>query len=180
MNDPRLDSGIGGRVAILFHPSLVPILDVFRALGAPDESFSMQPLDGPERDLAKYTCPEAAKAIVSDAMLLAFALARQRTRPLAHRPLYSRQGSADEYCLMTLVGASRCPDTELAFEACAALDVPSLEFMTALAADLLRQMDIARLPLETPSVADFRSVVSDSPFFADLLDRTGHLSGFRF
>jgi hypothetical protein len=158
----------------------VPILDVFRILGNPDEAFAMEPLDGPERALARYAGPEAAKAVVSDAVLLAFALARQRARSFSHRPLGSRQGSLDEYCLMALIGASRHPESELAFEASAALDVPSLDFVTALAADLLRQMDLARLSFEVPDLAEFRSVVGESPFFTDLLAGAGHLSGFRF
>src|SRR3712207_3921254 len=108
-------------VTVLFHPSTVPIIDVFRSLGRLEDQYDLALLDGPERALTAYTHPEAAKAIVSDALLLAFALTRQRGRPFSHRPLRSRHGSLDEYCLMTLIGSSRSPSTELAIEAATAL-----------------------------------------------------------
>jgi hypothetical protein len=154
-----------GAVSILLHPSVVPIIDIFRSINRLDNSYDLALLDGPEEALMSFTRPEAAKAIISDAVLFAFALARQRAQPLGHRPLRSRQGSTDEYCLMALIGSSREPDSELAFEAATALAIPSMDFMATLAADLLRQIELACLAFETPSVADFRAIVGDRILF---------------
>lgn len=167
-------------VTVLFHPSTVPVIDVFRSLGRLENQYDLALLDGPEQALASYTHPEAAKAIVSDALLLAFALTRQRGRPFSHRPLRSRHGSLDEYCLMTLIGSSRSPSTELAFEAAAALGLHSLDFLSSLAGELIQQIDLGFLPFAAPSLEEFRAIAGDRALFGGAIDEASSASGFHF
>jgi hypothetical protein len=147
-----------GSIAVLFHPSAVPVMDVFRSLGAIEDQYDLALLDGPEQALAAYTRPEAAKGIVSDALLLAFALTRQRGRAFSHRPLKSRHGSLDEYCLMVLISSARFPASEVTFEAATALGIGSLDFMPSLAGELIRQIDLGALVFDVPSLPEFRAV----------------------
>jgi hypothetical protein len=167
-------------VTVLFHPSAVPVVDVFRSLGRLEDQYDLALLDGPERALTAYTHPEAAKAIVSDALLLAFALTRQRGRPFSHRPLRSRHGSLDEYCLMTLIGSSRSPSTELAIEAATALGVESLDFLSSLAGELIRQIDLGSLTFNAPSLEEFRAIAGDRRLFGGIFDEASNTSGFYF
>lgn len=169
-----------GPISVLFHPSMVPVVDIFRCIGSFEDQYDLALLNEPERALMDLARPEAAKAIVSDALLLAFALDRQRTRPLDHAPVRSRRGSTDEYCLMALVGASRVPDSELAFEAAAALGIASLDLMTSLASDLVRQIDLASLTFSTPTIHEFRGVVGDRILFEDDTDASLDRSELRF
>lgn len=151
-------SSAASPVAVLLHPSTVPVIDVFRSLNRLEDQYDLAMLDGPEQVLATYTQPETAKGIVSDALLLAFALTRQRGRPFIHRPVGSRHGSLDEYTLLTLIGASRDPSSELALEAARYLDIVSLDFMSALAGDLVRQIDLGAVAFEVPSLPEFRAI----------------------
>ena len=148
-----------GSVAVLLHPSMVPVVDVFRSLGSLEDQYDLALLDGPEQALAAYTQPEAAKGIVSDALLLAFALTRQRGRPFSHKPVGSRHGSMDEYCLLAMIGSSRNPASGVAAEAAALLEIVSLDFMSALAGELVRQMDLGSLAFEPPALPEFRAMV---------------------
>ncbi|MBM1170994.1 hypothetical protein [Microvirga arabica] len=146
-------------VAILLHPSTVPVIDVFRSLNRLEDQYDLAMLDGPEQALATYTQPETAKGIVSDALLLAFAMTRQRGRPFVHRPVGSRYGSLDEYCLLTLIGASRDHASGVALEAARYLEIVSLDFMSALAGDLVRQIDLGAVAFEVPSLPEFRAIM---------------------
>lgn len=150
-----------GSVAVLLHPSIVPVIDVFRSLRSFDDQYDLALLDGPEQGLTSFVRPDVAKGIVSDALLLAFALTRQRGRPFDHHPLGSRHGSLDEYCLMTLMGSSRAPMSDLAMEAAGALGIVSLDFMSSLAGELIRQMDLGFLTFDLPNVSTFRAIVDD-------------------
>ena len=168
-------------VTVLFHPSTVPVIDVFRSLGRLEDQYDLALLDGPEQALTAYTHPEAAKAIVSDALLLAFALTRQRGQPFSHRPLRSRHGSLDEYCLMALIGSSRSPSsTELAFEAATALGIQSLDFLSSLAGELIRQIDLGSLKFTAPTVEEFRAIAGDRRLFGGAIDEASSASGFHF
>lgn len=152
-----------GPVAVLLHPSTVPVLDVFRSLSLLEDQYDLALLDAPEQALAAYTQPEAAKGIISDALLLAFALTRQRGRAFAHRPVGSRHGSMDEYCLLALLSSARSPASDVAVEAAAILEVVSLDFMAALAGELVRQMDLGTLVFEAPTLAEFRAIMGYGP-----------------
>ncbi|MEZ0171809.1 hypothetical protein [Microvirga sp. TS319] len=146
-------------VTVLFHPTAVPVIDVFRSIGSLDDQYDLSLLDGPERALSAFVSLGAAKGIVSDALLLAFALSRQRGRAFDHRPFRSRCGSLDEYCLLVLIGASRRPRSDLAREASAFLDVSPLDLLTALAGELARQIDLGTIVFPVPDVDEFRSVI---------------------
>jgi len=180
MTDMPSSAAHPGPVFVLLHPGVVPVIDIFRCIGGFQDRYDLAMLDGPEEALLGLTRPEAAKAIVSDALLLAFALDRQRSRALCHAPLRSRRGSMDEYCLLALIGASRVPDSELAFEASAVLGIASLDLVTALASDLVRQIDLAGLELRTPSIEAFRGVVGNRLLFEDDADLILNHSEFRF
>lgn len=152
-------------VSVLLHPDAVPVADIFRCISGFQDQYDLALLNGPEQDLCRLTRPEYAKAIISDALLLAFALDRQRTRPLCHAPLGSRRASTDEYCLMTLIGASRMRDSELAYEASSVLGVASLDLVSSLASDLIGQIDAGGLVFRTPDIEEFRALVGESLLF---------------
>jgi hypothetical protein len=169
-----------GSIAVLFPPPVVPLIDAFRSLEVLSEHYDLHVLEGPESDLARFMEPDAAKAVVSDAMLLAFALGRQRGEPLDHRPMRSRRGSLDEYCVLSLIAAAREPDTGLAFEAAAALRVISFEFIFAMAMDLLRRIDRGGLLLERPTLREFRAIAGEGCFTESLIDPIRAEPAFRF
>jgi hypothetical protein len=150
-------------VAVLLHPSTVPVIDVFRSLSRLEDQYDLAMLDGSEQALAAYTQPDVAKSIISDALLLAFALTRQRGRPFVYRPLGSRHGSMDEYCLLTMIGASRDPSSGVALEAARLLEIESLDFMAALAGEMVHQFDLGALAFEVPSLSDFRAMMDYKP-----------------
>ena len=156
-------SSAPGSVAFLLHPSIVPVIDVFRLLSSLEDQYDLALLDSSEQGLAAYTQPDMAKGIVSDALLLAFALTRQRGRPFSHRPVGSRHGSMDEYCLLTLIASSRNTTSDVALEASAFLNVISLYFMVTLAAEIVRQMDLGALVFEPPSLPEFRALMGYGP-----------------
>jgi hypothetical protein len=156
-----------GSVAVLLHPSTVPVIDVFRSLNRLEDQYDLAMLDGPEQALATYTQSETAKGIVSDALLLAFALTRQRGRPFVHRPIGSRHASLDEYCL-------------LALEASRHLDIVSLDFMSALAGDLVRQIDLGAVAFEVPSLPDFRAIMGVGAAEEVLVETTLTRAEFNF
>jgi hypothetical protein len=159
MTDLSINSMGRDPVAVLFHPSAVPVIDVFRSISSLDDQYDLSMLDGPERALASYVQPGAAKGIVSDALLIAFALTRQRGRAFDHRPLRSRCGTLDEYCLMALIGASRQEGSEVAKEASALLDVSPLDLLSALAGELARHIDMEAIVFPVPSISEFRAVI---------------------
>jgi hypothetical protein len=76
-----------GPIFVLLHSNAVPVVDIFRCIGGFEDRYDLAMLDGPEEALLDLARPETAKAIISDALLLAFALDRQRSRPLCHAPL---------------------------------------------------------------------------------------------
>lgn len=159
-------------VAVLLHPSAVPVIDVFRSIGNLEDQYDLALLDGPERALSAYVTPSAAKGIVSDALLLAFSLSRKRQRSFDHRPLRSRCGSLDEYCLLVLIGASRQPDSDLAREASAYLDGVSLDLLSALAGELTRQIDQGAIVFPVPPVSEFRAMIGREGRMPDVLVET--------
>jgi hypothetical protein len=80
-------------VAVLFSPRAVPIIDIFRALGDVEQHYDVAALDLLESRLARSMSRDVAKGIVSDALLLAFGLRRERAGPMEYRPGLSRRGS---------------------------------------------------------------------------------------
>jgi hypothetical protein len=113
-------------------------------------------------------------------LLMAFALTRQRGRPFAHRPLGSRHGSVDEYCLLALIGSSRNTASDVALEAAAFLDIVSLDPMAALAREILRQMEIGALVFEPPGPSEFRAMMGYGPSEDVLVETAMEKAEFNF
>jgi len=167
-------------VAFLFHPSAVPVIDVFRSIGSLDDQFDLALLDGPERGLAPYAQPGAAKGVVSDALLLAFAMTRQRGRPFDHRPLGSRCGTLDEYCLLTLIGASRQPGSEVAREASALLGIAPQELLSSLVGELARHIDLGIIVFPLPNLSEFRAAAGIESRQAEAIVEAANKPGRHF
>jgi len=167
-------------VAVLFHPSTVPVIDVFRSIGSLEDQYDLALLDGPEHMLAAYVDPTTAKGIVSDALLLAFALTRQRGRGFGYQPLRSRQGSVDEYCLMILIGSARQQNSELAREASAILGVSPLDLLSSLAGELARQIDLGAIVFPIPGLREFRAVVGIEGEQIEAIVEAAHAPGRHF
>ncbi len=146
-------------VAVLFHPSAVPVIDVFRSLGSLEDQFDLALLDSPETALSRFLDPGLAKGIVSDSLLLAFALTRQRGRPFHFRPVGSRHGSVDEYCLLTMIAASHQVGPEVTQEAALVLDIESLDPLKPLTGEIIRQIDLGTIVFQVPSLAQFRAML---------------------
>jgi hypothetical protein len=144
-------------VAVLFPPEAVPIVDIFRALGDFEEHYDVNSLDHLEDCLARSVSRDIAKAIVSDALLLAFGLRRERMEAMAYAPLRSRRGTLDEYRLLALIGATYWHDFGLAAEAAAALDVAHAQPLVSLAFDIARRLEGAGWRLEVPDSRVFRA-----------------------
>jgi hypothetical protein len=89
-------------------------------------------------------------------------VARSYTTPWGttdHRPFRSRCGTLDEYCLMTLIGASRQPGSEVIREASALLGVSPTDLLSALAGELARHIDLGIIVFPVPSLCEFRAVI---------------------
>ncbi len=171
---------VPGSTAVLLHPSTVPVIDVFRSLARLEDQYDLVLLDEPEEALAAYMPREAAKGIVSDMLLLAFALVRQRGGPFRHRPVRSRHGSMDEYCLLTLIGSFRIPTMDLALEAASTLGIEAMDFMPSLVEGVLRQIAQGSVAFAAPSLAEFRTLVGHGTDLADGSDAFSVNSGFKY
>jgi hypothetical protein len=150
-------------VAILFGPDAVPVVDIFRALGDFEDHYDVAALDQLEANLTRTMGREAAKSVVSDALLLAFGLRRERREPLHYAPLRSRRGTLDEYRLMALVGATYWHDFGLASDAAASLDVLHAQPLVSLASDIARRLEAAGVKVEMPDFRVVRQPGSVSP-----------------
>jgi len=137
-------------VAVLLSPAMVPVIDIFRALGDFEDHYDVLALDGLERRLARTMSREAAKGIVSDALLLAFGLRRERVAPIPYGPLHTRRGTLDEYRLVALIGAAARNDLDLADAAAAALGAAHPQPLVSLAVDIARRLEAAGLAVEAP------------------------------
>jgi len=144
-------------VGVLFPPDCVPVIDIFRALGDFEENYDITALDQIEDRLARIINREVAKGVVSDALLLAFGLRRERAQAMAFAPLLSRRGTLDEYKLLALIAAAFWHDFSLASEAAASLQVDHAQPLISLAFDIARRLEGAGLKLETPDPRLFRS-----------------------
>jgi hypothetical protein len=145
-------------VAILFSPRTLPVIDIFRALGDFEENYDLGALDALENRLCGLMNRDLAKGIVSDALLMAFGLRRERREPLDYKPVQSRRGTPDEYRLMALMGATYWHDFHLASEAAAALDIRHPQPLVSLAFDIARRLEAAGLKLEAPDPRLFMPV----------------------
>jgi hypothetical protein len=149
-------------VAVLFPPDTVQVIDIFRALGDFEEHYDISPLDQLETSLARSISRECAKGVVSDALLLAFGLRRERSEPIQYEVVTSRRGTSDEYCLMALIGAAFCHDFDLAAEAAAALGIIHPQPLISLAFDIARRLEAAGISLKSLDPRLFREPVGTS------------------
>ncbi len=156
-----LSSG-GPSVAVLFPPGMVPIVDIFRALGDFEDHYDVAALDALEDELARSIGRDTAKGIVSDALLLAFGLRRERPEPIKYAPRQSRRGTLDEYSLVSLLSATYWHDFILASEAAAALDIIHPQPLISLAFDISRRLESAGMKLDAPDPRLFRPAPSSA------------------
>lgn len=156
-------------VAVLFSPGTVPVVDIFRALGDFEDHYDVAALDSLEDDLARTMGRDGAKGIVSDALLLAFGLRRERPEPMQYGPRQSRRGTVDEYRLVALLGATYWHDFILASEAAAALEIMHPQPLISLAFDIARRLENAGLRLDAPDPRLFRLA---SPRMTVVVERT--------
>ena len=129
-------------VAVLFPPEALPVIDIFRALGDFEDNYDIGALDALETRLCGLMNRALAKGIVSDALLLAFGLRRERRAPLDYRPVRSRRGTLDEYRLMALMAATYDDDFHLA-AAAASLEILHPQPLVSLAFDIARRLEAA-------------------------------------
>jgi hypothetical protein len=135
---------------VLFSPDAVQIIDIFRSLGDFEETYDIEALDQLEAALACVMSRDDAKSVVSDALLLAFGLRRERREALDFAPVRSRRGTLDEYRLLALIGASHIQDGGLVSDAAASLDIMRAWPLVALASDIARRLEAAGLTLQCP------------------------------
>jgi hypothetical protein len=135
---------------ILFSPRTVFIIDIFRALGDFEENYDVAALDRLEARLADIMDLRIAKGLVSDALLLAFGVRRERPDQLEFSPIGSRRGTIDEYRLMALIGAAYRQDPAVAMEAALALGITNRRPLVALACDIANRLKINGVPVDAP------------------------------
>jgi hypothetical protein len=140
-------------VTVLLSPSDALVADVFRALGDFESHYDLAALDDIERRLAMRVDALSAKSIVSDALLLGFALRTERTGEWKMRAVGDRRATDDEHRLLLLLSASRAGDADLAARAAAALDVRLTATIASLSRDIGRRLADADL---LPSQPDER------------------------
>jgi hypothetical protein len=134
-------------VSVLLHPSVVPVLDLFRSTSELEPAHDLAALAQAERELNRWTSSALARAIVSDATLLAFAVARERSQPFTYQVPGSRRMSADERNLIALVGAARAWGRRTAIEeAATALGLPREGASIPAAEHLSSRIEQAGLP----------------------------------
>ena len=144
-------------VAILFSQDAVHVIDIFRALGDFEEHYDVATLDVLEARLCSTMSRDAAKGIVSDALLLAFGLRRERSEPMIYKPVHSRPGTLDEYRLLAMISASYWHEPALAAKAATALDLAHPQPLISLAFDIARRLEDAGIKLQRPDPRLFQT-----------------------
>jgi hypothetical protein len=150
MISTRTSEETNARVAVLFAPHVVAVIDIFRALGDFEDHYDIATLDDLEASLARGMSPDIAKSIVSDALLLAFSLRRERREPLAFAPVRSRRGTLDEYRLLALIAAGYWNEPDLAAQAASALNIVHHKPALSLASDIAKRLDAAGVVIDAP------------------------------
>lgn len=140
-------------VAFLLPPGVVPVIDIFRALGDFEEHYDVTALDQLEDRLAGRFERGVAKGLVSDALLLAFGLRRERMEGLSFSPMGTRRGTLDEYRLTALIAAAYWHDFVMASEAASSLKLFHAQPLISLAFDIARRLEAAGQKLDRPNPA---------------------------
>lgn len=131
-----------GSIDVLLSPRMALVVDIFRALGDFEASYDVSVIDTLEARLSAATEATTARAVVSDALLLGFALRNQRTdASWPHgdwdlNPIGARQASDHECATLTLIAACKADDIPLADQAARALSVKLNATVSALARDM--------------------------------------------
>lgn len=145
-------------VSFLLSPDVVLVIDMFRALGDFEEHYDLSALDRLEDRLSAIIDPVSARGLVSDALLLGFALRTERTTTWAMHPAGSRRATPHEYRLLGLVAACMHADTGLAAEALRGLGVAGNHTILALAREVAARLTAAGVELDPP---DARLIADD-------------------
>jgi hypothetical protein len=127
-------------ISLLFPPNVIPVIDLFRAFGASDGHGSMATMDNLEPALAALIGVEAARTAASDILLFSFALRRKRKEPLVFHDLHDRVGTADEFCLLTLLSAAAGMDDQLRDDAVCTLGISGEASLISLAEDIAKSL----------------------------------------
>ncbi len=181
MLEPAVRDQQDARVGVLFSPGTVVVIDIFRALGDFEDHYDITALDSTERRLARFMPQEVAKGIVSDALLLAFGVRRERAKPLEFRPPLSRRGSLDEYRLVAILAAAFWHDFVLAAKAAGALGIGHPQPLISLAFDIARRLETAGITLAVPDARLFREEAFCTPVVVETqLRRTDLKLSFEF
>jgi hypothetical protein len=159
MTDPGRREVSQTSFALLLHPSSVPVVDVFRSKTELEVTHDLALAQEAELELGAWTTAALSKAIISDAILLAFSLSRERKQPLEYRPQGSRLTSPDERRLIALVSAVGADEAATALAA-ATLGVPAGGLCGAAAENLASQ--IKQAGLHWPSLEALREPVVES------------------
>jgi hypothetical protein len=146
-------------VSFLLSPHVVLVIDMFRALGDFEEHYDLSALDRLEDRLSTIIDPVSARGLVSDALLLGFALRTERTTSWAMHQAGSRRATPHEYRLLGLVSACMHGDTALAAEALRGLGVAGNHTILSLAGEVAQRLAAAGVELDPP---DARLMVTET------------------
>jgi hypothetical protein len=155
-----------GSIDVLLSPRMALVVDIFRALGDFEASYDVSVIDMLEARLTTATDATTARAVVSDALLLGFALRNQRTdASWPHgdwqmNAIGARQASDHECATLTLIAACKADDIPLADQAARALSVKLNATVSSLARDMGGRLERTGLRI-------------DAADWAPLLDRRG-------
>lgn len=140
-----------GSIDVLLSPRMALVVDIFRALGDFEASYDVAVIDALEARLTRATDATTARAVVSDALLLGFAMRNQRTD--ASWPhgdwemngIGARQASGHECATLTLIAACKEEDTAVAGRAARTLAVRLNPTVSSLARDMGGRLERAGL-----------------------------------
>jgi len=138
-----------GTIDVLLSPRMALVVDIFRALGDFEAFYDVSVIDTLEARLTTATDPNTARAVVSDALLLGFAMRNQRTdASWPHgdwemKPIGARQASDHECATLTLIAACMGDDLVLAGQAARALSVKLNATVSSLARDMGQRLQRA-------------------------------------
>ncbi len=150
-------------VSFLLSPDVVLVIDMFRALGDFEDHYDLAALDRLEDRLSALIEPAAARGLVSDALLLGFALRTERSTTWTMHPVGSRRATAHEYRLLGLVAACLHGDRTLASEALRGLGVAGSHTIQSLASEVAARLAAAGVTLDPPDARLMVQAADEGP-----------------
>ncbi|MGP9822514.1 hypothetical protein ACTZWW_21010 [Salinarimonas sp. NSM] len=142
-------------IAVLLSPKTTLVVDIFRSLGDFEAAYDVGAIDVLEYRLTSATDGQTARAVVSDALLLGFALRNQRTAAPTPQPAWamntigSRRASPDECAVLGLVAASKAGESALASVCARRLAVALDKTVSSLARDMGLRLEGAGMRIES-------------------------------